>query len=126
MNLLRAFAVAAILTVSAQARDLRPSVGATYSRLDLSADGAYPIEAFRQQSIKVDLRVPISEDVDLELAGGPTELWIKSMSPTFQLQSVTVSPGGSIFGTYGVSGMQSRTALLRGYQFSASARYYFR
>lgn len=121
--------IAALLASSAQGRDLTPSIGLTYSMLDLGAANdqpSYALYGFHETSYAVDLRWPLAEWFDLTLAGGKTWLQTDSWTPTFKLQSVTVDSSGNPIGTYGVAGANRQRSSLDGYNVSASARFYFK
>ena len=129
-KLMKRFALALFLLspVAATARDLAPSIGVTYARTDLSSgyDTSSIMQGWHQQSDTLDLRYPVCQWLDLNVAGGETRATLNTLTPTFALQSVTAYPGGGIIGQYGLAGASSRQQSMNGYNFSTSARFYFK
>ncbi len=117
-----------ILAAQTQARELAPSIGVHYSRLDLSSDSdtRSTLIGWSQEEYKVDLLWPVSQSVDLSFVGGKTVARVDSWDRRFTARTVVVNGSGQVISLNGTSQMSRHRDVLEGYNMAVSARFYFR
>lgn len=118
-----------ILISTASARDLTPSVGVSYSHLNLSDKGSNSLnlyQSFRTDSVTFDLKWPICDQLDLNIGGGPSRLSLDINNQSIYARTVTTDGHGNLIGMFGDKGVSNLHQRLDGYNFNVSLRWYLK
>ncbi len=122
------FGLLLMMTTSASSIELKPSMGITYNRLDLSQQAEDPgnsIQGLTIDSVILDLDVPMSESWGIKLAGGPTVATTQTWDRTFSASTILIDSFGNVIGLMGKNKASLLTQTLKGYNISASLRWRF-
>jgi hypothetical protein len=105
-----------------------PSIGVSYSMLDLHSPNAMPASSLLSRlqinTAVADCRIPLTRSFEITISGGKVWGLVDAWNKYAVLDTVTSTGGGRIIGVFGHTGATPYRQRLDGLVFGASARWY--